>query len=55
VVAFKTISGLTPEQYGLVAGFHALAGRQRGGVFAVAHEAGLTLGGRRSRHAAALM
>jgi hypothetical protein len=53
VVVFKTISGLAPGQYDLVADFHALAGRQRGGVFAVAHEVGLTLGGRRSPHAAA--
>src|SRR6267142_1326045 len=44
---------LAPGQYDLVADFHALAGRQHRGAFAVAHEGGLTLSGRQSRHAAA--
>src|SRR5216683_742053 len=44
VVAFKTISGLAPAQYDLVADLHALAGHQYRAVLAVAHEVGLTLG-----------
>src|SRR5882762_155642 len=43
---------LAPGQYDLVADLHALAGHQYRAVLAVAHEAGLTLSGGRSRAAA---